>query len=204
MTAADSGPASGPDLLQIAPTPPGPPRERADAARNRRLLLAAAWRLFEQHGVDGLTMDAVAKAAGVGKGTVFRRFGDKSGLVSALLDERERELQQGILSGPAPLGPGASDTERVQAFVGAYLDYLQTHLELSRVSETVSPGARYRIGAYWFWIKHLTILSADAYDPEFRAHAVLALMDADLVHSLLARGWTWDRIRSGVETEISR
>jgi len=190
------------ELHQIAAA--GAPRERADAARNRRLLLSAAWELFERHGVDGLTMDAVAKEAGVGKGTVFRRFGDKSGLVSALLDDRERELQQDLLSGAAPLGPGAPDRERVLAFVGAYLDYLRTHLELSRVSETAAPGARYRIGAYWFWVKHLTILFADAYDPEFRAHAVLALLDADLVHALLGRGWTWERIRAAVEAEVDR
>ncbi len=190
-----------PDLLQIAAEPP---RERADAARNRQLLLSAAWHLFERDGVDGLTMDAVAKEAGVGKGTVFRRFGDKSGLVSALLDAKERELQQHLISGPAPLGPGAPNPERVRAFVAAYLAYLETHLELSRVSETAQPGARYRIGAYWFWTKHLTILFADAYDPEFRAHAVLALLDADLVHALLERGWTWERIRAAMEAEVSR
>jgi AcrR family transcriptional regulator len=191
---------SAAELLRIAAAEP--PRERADAARNRRLLLSAAWKLFERHGVEGLTMDAVAREAGVGKGTVFRRFGDKSGLVSALLDDRERELQQHLLSGPAPLGPGAPDDERVLAFAGAYLAYLQTHLELSRVSETAAPGARYRIGAYWFWVKHLTTLSADAQDPEFRAHAVLALLDADLIHALLGQGWSWERIRAAVEAEV--
>jgi AcrR family transcriptional regulator len=52
-------------------------------------------------------MDAVAAEAGVGKGTLFRRFGDRAGLAVALLDERERDLQAAVLSGPPPLGPGA-------------------------------------------------------------------------------------------------
>lgn len=132
-----------------------PPQERADAARNRQRVLTAAAGLFAEHGVDGVTMDAVAQAAGVGKGTVFRRFGDKSGLVVALLDERERELQEAVLSGPPPLGPEAPDKERMLAFLGAYVDYLAEHLELIRLSETAAPGARYRIGAYHFWHRHL-------------------------------------------------
>ncbi|MGX4733785.1 TetR/AcrR family transcriptional regulator [Kitasatospora griseola] len=73
--------------------------ERADAARNRAAVPAAAARLFAEHGVDVVPMDQAATAAGVGKGTPFRRFGDRSGPAVALLDARERELQDGILHG---------------------------------------------------------------------------------------------------------
>src|SRR3954451_20441280 len=135
-----------------------PPRkERADAARNRAAILAAAEKLFAAHGVDAVSMDALAAAAGVGKGTLFRRFGDKAGLAVALLDERERELQKGILHGPPPLGPGAPAARRLAAFVDAYLDYLDRHLELIRMSETASPGARYRIGAHRSWHRPLAV-----------------------------------------------
>lgn len=185
-------------LHQIAAQPP---RERADAARNRVRILDAAARLFAEHGVDGVTMGAVAQEAGVGKGTVFRRFGDKSGLVAALLDERERELQEAILEGDPPLGPGAPAAERLRAFVAAYLDYLRDHLELLRLSETTAPGARYRIGSYRFWHRHLAILvQQDKHeaDPDFRAHALLALLDADLVHALRSEAYDWDRISAGV------
>lgn len=171
-----------------------PPRERADAARNRRKILDAAARLFAERGVENVSMDAVAEAAGVGKGTIFRRFTDKSGLAVALLDEREREIQEAILYGPPPLGPDAGAADRVLAFADAYLDYLQEHLDLVRMSETASPGARYRIGAYAFWHRHLTILL----DDEFLAHALLGALDADLVHALRERGHSWDRIRYGV------
>src|SRR3954454_3811127 len=66
------------DLLGTAQPP-----ERADAARNRRKVLAAAEELFAARGVAAISMDDVAAAAGVGKGTLYRRFGDKSGLASA-------------------------------------------------------------------------------------------------------------------------
>src|SRR2546421_4009451 len=83
---------------------PGRPRpERADAARNRKRILDAAERLFAEHGVTNVSMDQIAAAAKVGKGTLFRRFGDKAGLAVALLDSRERDLQAAILSGPPPL-----------------------------------------------------------------------------------------------------
>ncbi|MBG0829200.1 TetR/AcrR family transcriptional regulator [Planomonospora sp. ID67723] len=145
-------------------------------------VLAAADRLFREKGVDGVSMDAVAAEAGVGKGTLFRRFGDKSGLAAALLDERERELQEAILSGPPPLGPGAPAVERLAAFVDAYVDYLLGHLDLVRMSETASPGARYRIGAYRFWRLHVAVLLGEARpgcDADPLAHALLAPLAAE-------------------------
>ena len=83
-----------------------PPAERADAARNRRLLLATAREMLAAHGADKLTMDGLAERAGLGKGTVFRRFGTRAGIFQALLDDDERAFQQQVLSGPPPLGPG--------------------------------------------------------------------------------------------------
>ncbi|MEQ4721644.1 helix-turn-helix domain-containing protein [Nonomuraea sp. B19D2] len=159
-----------------------PVRERADAARNREKVLAAAARLFAEKGVEAVSMDAIAAEAEVGKGTLFRRFGDKSGLAVALLDSRERDLQQRILSGPPPLGPGAPAPERLSAFVAAYLDYLFAHLDLVRMSETASPGARYRIGAYRFWHRHVAILLAEARpggDADALSHTLLAALGAE-------------------------
>jgi AcrR family transcriptional regulator len=62
------------------------PLERADAARNRQRILDAARRLFTRDGVACTSMDAIALEAGVGKGTLFRRFGDRSSLAHALLE----------------------------------------------------------------------------------------------------------------------
>jgi AcrR family transcriptional regulator len=144
----------------------------------------------------------VATAAGVGKGTLFRRFGDKAGLAVALLDEQERALQAAILNGAAPLGPGGSGDRptaraRLRAFVAAYLDYLLAHLALVRMSETAAPGARYRIGAYRFWHRHVTLLLARRADPPADAHALLAALASEHVHAVVEEVGP-DRLRRSV------
>src|SRR5438552_5899646 len=85
--------------------PGGDAQERADAARNRRKILEAAQALFAERGVGHVSMDDVARAACVGKGTLYRRFGDRASLAYALLDERERVLQEACTRGESPLGP---------------------------------------------------------------------------------------------------
>ncbi|SDM74315.1 TetR/AcrR family transcriptional regulator [Allokutzneria albata] len=177
-----------------------PPRERADAARNRLKILDATARLFAEHGVASVSMDQIATEAKVGKGTLFRRFGDKAGLAAALLDARERDLQEAILSGPEPLGPGAPPGDRLLAFVSAYAEFLDDNLDLVHLSETASPGARYRIGAYGFWHQHVRLLLAEArpeLDAEHMAHALLAPLAADLWQA--TRSLTAERARQGVE-----
>jgi AcrR family transcriptional regulator len=159
-----------------------PRPERADAARNRRRVLDAAAALFGEHGVDGISMDAVARAAGVGKGTLFRRFGDRQGLLVALLDEAERRLQDDLLHGPPPLGPGAPAGARLLAFLEAYVALLEARGDIVRASERSSPGARLRTAAYTGWHLHVTVLlrelRPDA-DAAALAHVLLAPLAAD-------------------------
>jgi AcrR family transcriptional regulator len=196
MTHDSNGLQSGSAIpLELLRTPP--PKERADAARNRVAVLEAAARLFAEHGVEAVSMDQVASAAGVGKGTLFRRFGDRSGLAAALLDARERVLQEAVLHGPPPLGPGAPAEQRLAAFLDAYFDYLLEHLALVRMSETASPGARYRIGSYRFWHRHVAILLAGTADPDQTAHSLLAALAGDHVAALLPELGE-QRMRSGL------
>lgn len=162
-----------------------PPRERADAARNRARVLAAAQDLFAAHGVAAVTMDDIAARAGVGKGTLYRRYGDKGKIAEALLDEQERRLQEGILHGPGPLGPRGDHTpvERLAAFVRGYLDFLDTGLDLVLTSETSAVGARHATGAHHFWRTHCRLLlaAAGAPDPDLRADVLLAALAAEQV-----------------------
>ena len=127
-------------------------------------------------------MDAVARAAGVGKGTLFRRFGDRQGLLVALLDAAERRLQDDLLHGPPPLGPGAPAGARLLAFLEAYVALLEARGDIVRASERSSPGARLRTAAYTGWHLHLTVLlrelRPDA-DAAALAHVLLAPLAAD-------------------------
>lgn len=190
MSSQRSGPQSGSSTAapaggraELPVLDQGVVRERADAARNRLRVLAAAERLFAARGVAGVTMDDVAAEAGVGKGTLYRRFGDKGGLAVALLDQRERELQAALLSGEPPLGPGAPPAERMVAFVTAYLDLVASQLDLVVMSETSAPGARLRTGAHAFWGTHLRYLlnEAGASQVDLRADVVLAALAGEQV-----------------------
>jgi AcrR family transcriptional regulator len=182
----------------------GEPRpERADARRNRLKVLEAAERLFAEQGVKNVSLDAIAAEAGVGKGTVFRRFGDRAGLAVALLDEREVELQAKILSGPPPLGPGAPAIDRVNAFLTAYCELLDRHVELFVDSENASDGARYRIGSYRLWHRHIAMLVEEArpdLDADYTAHFILAPLAADLHQALRTEGFTLPRMQSALTT----
>jgi AcrR family transcriptional regulator len=120
--------------------------ERADAARNRRLLLTVAREMLASEGADKLTMDSLAERAGLGKGTVFRRFGTRAGIFQALLDDDERNFQRQVLSGQPPLGPGAPPLDRLIAYGRARIDFLIGHREIARGAldgrESVPAGSR--------------------------------------------------------------
>lgn len=140
----------------------GRPSERADARRNRLRILSAAAELIGEQGLEQVTIDDIAARAGVAKGTVFHRFGNRAGLAVALLDERERKLQDRLLSGPPPLGPGALPAERLLAFLHALIDFTDENLDLLIVSDYDEPGGRYRTGAYAAWRLHVAGLLRDA------------------------------------------
>src|SRR5690606_26004111 len=107
-----------------------PPTERADAARNRRAILDATAALLAEHGAAGVTMDRVAAAAGVGKGTIFHRFGSRAGLLYELVAEGAVERMAAVSSGPPPLGPGAPATDRLLAFFDAMTTLVTDDVEL--------------------------------------------------------------------------
>ena len=111
-----------------------PHAERADATRNRQHLLATAREMLAGQGADTLTMDALAERAGLGKGTVFRRFGTRAGIFAALLDDYEQTFQQDVLSGPPPLGPGAPSLDRLIAYGQARICFLIEHRDIARAA----------------------------------------------------------------------
>jgi AcrR family transcriptional regulator len=125
--------------------------ERRDAARNREALLVAAEALIDHCGIDAVTMDAVAARASVGKGTVFRRFGSREGLMAALLNFSETEWQGSVISGPPPLGPGAPPMDRLLAFGRSRLEL---NLRLADLIRAAGRAASRSYAAYSFVAMH--------------------------------------------------
>lgn len=165
--------------------------ERADAARNREALLDAARRLITRDGADSLSMETLAREAGVGKGTVFRRFGSRAGLMLALLDHDEQQFQQGFISGPPPLGPGTSAGDRLLAFGRARLTFVQTHLDILCSADAV--GGAFGHPAYQASAMHLRMLLQQlGFDnpSELLVLSVFAPLQAHAVAHLLSSGTT--------------
>ena len=177
---------------------PGQSHERADAARNRLRILAAAADLIDEHGIEGVSMDDVARAACVGTGTLYRRFGGRAGLALALLDEQTRAFQNALIAGPPPLGPGAPAAERLGAFGDGYLDLVERHAELLVAA---GPPGRDADGPHQFYATHLMILLREAaphLDAEYTAQALLATLGpARHLHARRGLGWSMDRLRQG-------
>ena len=71
---------------------------RRDAARNRERILAAAGEVFATRGLE-VTLDDIAHHAGVGVGTVYRRFHDKEQLIDALFDDRMEAIVAALEAG---------------------------------------------------------------------------------------------------------
>jgi AcrR family transcriptional regulator len=166
------------------PTPAVPtaaaPRERADAARNRAKILAAAQELFAKRDPRAVTMEDIARAAGVGRATLYRRYPDPASVALALLDEHERQLQARLIAGAPPLGPGGTPAERLAAFYEAMVELLERHLPLVLGAET--GDARLHTGAYQFWRVHVRSLAnqAGVPNPDRLADILLAPLAPDI------------------------
>jgi AcrR family transcriptional regulator len=169
--------------------PVSAPQERGDAARNRVLLLDAARRLIAERGADAVTMDDIASAAGVGKGTVFRRFGSRAGLMMVLLDEDEQAMQRAFMFGPPPLGPDAAPLDRLVAFGRERLRFVNTHRELLSAANR-DPQSRFGAAAavQHTHVRMLLATAGTTGDLDAQTDALLALLEADyLDYQLVAR-----------------
>ena len=165
---------------------------RKDAARNREAVLAAADALFARRdSPEDVTMADVAAAAGVGKGTLFRAFGDRSGLLRALYEARLAPIKEAIETGPPPLGPGTPPQERVPALLDAVLCFKLDNRGLALALEASgSSSSPYQAEHYVRWhglLRAVLEQIPGLEDGDFTAHALLAATRADLVEHLAGR-----------------
>jgi len=181
------------------------PRERSDAARNREALLCAARRMIENDGVEAVTMDALAEQAGVGKGTVFRRFESRAGLMAALVDEFEIDWRAAVRGGPPPLGPGAPALDRLLAMGRSRMELNLTHALLLEAAGWQHAGGQ---GAQSFIAMHTRHLLSElgvTGDLQVIAMVILAPLSARILEQQIRDdGLDLDRIHAGWSDAVRR
>jgi AcrR family transcriptional regulator len=91
---------------------------RADAERNRRRILDAARTVFAAHGL-GVGVEVVAREAGVGVGTIYRRFPTKEQLLQAIVDDRIEELRRRLAALDADADPWDAFAAAAEVLAGA-------------------------------------------------------------------------------------
>jgi AcrR family transcriptional regulator len=98
--------------------------ERRDAAEHRQRILEVARCLFCERGVDAVSMHQIAMAAGIGQGTLYRRYAHKGELCSDLLRERHERLREEVeaLFAAAAASPALARLDGVLACVVEFLE----------------------------------------------------------------------------------
>ncbi len=196
-----------PNLLISDPQP-----SRADALKNRALLLETAQRLFAEQGVENVSMTAIADAAEVGKGTLYRHFKSKSELCHALLDHETRDLQERSLRRLQNYGDPHDDLswflEQVALFVIRNSRLLCVGANSRTDNEGETPMLILEHPAHFWWritIRGLLQRIQPSGDLDYMADVLYVMLD---VHTLYFQreklGYDTSRIIDGlISTTIS-
>jgi AcrR family transcriptional regulator len=189
--------------------------ERRDAAEHRQRVLAAAARLFGERGVQAVTMDEIAQTAGVGKGTLYRRYPDKGRLVLALMDRCVQRLQEQVAAELQQASPNDSALAQLEAVLGRMQAWVEEHVTWLGVLSDQAAGPRrgaVHCGQLYAWMHGvlLAILERAAATGEasiddcvYTADALLALLDIDLyVFQRQERGYSPEQILAGMRQVV--
>ena len=144
---------------------------RTPPAQRRQLLLDAAERLLADGGSDALRMDAVAREGGVTRPVVYDQFGDRDGLVVALLERHAERVRAHVA---AAVAPGSSFEDQLRAATRAYLEVARRHGPAMRALVTaqhLSPVIELARRSNWD-------LAAAHWSERYRDHAGLSARDA--------------------------
>ena len=199
------------DLVTVEDGNTAERHERADAAANRALILKTAERLFAERGVANVCMAEIAEAAGVGKGTLYRRFAGKAELCLALLDSQMSEFQAEALARfRRQSAEGATHLAQLADFLEALVAFTEIHAPL--LSE-VERGGLLRVDAplnvphFWQFMTVSALLRAASrrgevvadLDLDYVGEALLAPLQIDIFrYQRDARGYSLERIADGL------
>lgn len=103
--------------------------ERRDAAENRKRILDVASKLFEIHGVEGVSMNQIAIEAQIGSGTLYRRYRNKSELCSELIQDNANLLFNHI-EDYLKNHPSATASERLRGVLHLFIQFREKNVQL--------------------------------------------------------------------------
>ena len=177
---------------------------RADAIRNRTLLLDTAQRLFEEQGVESVTMSAIAQEAQVGKGTLYRHFADKAELCHAMLDEAMRSLQEQTLGQLRQL---FSTRSKLGWFMQQAAQFSLRNADLLAEAARQGEGSMLTHPAHrWWWQTIRALLDQDMAqgDRDFLADTLYVMLDARVLSHQRSKGYDSERILAGLDEVLQR
>lgn len=177
--------------------------ERRDAAENRRKILAAAKQLLETRPIQEICMDEVARTAGVGKGTVYRRFEDRAALCRALLNDVATDLQNAALA-DFGVPSGSSWTQRINRLLEELFDFHANNAQILSEARSCSRGNRFEHPAHaWQRATLVAYLKqanhageSSVRDAPFVADLVLSGLDPDLITFHMECGSSQSKLRN--------
>ncbi len=191
------------DNLLILPDNPQP--KRADAVRNRQHLVMTARRLFAEHGVESVSMSAIAKQANVGKGTLYRHFSDKGELVHALLDEDMLDLQERTLR---KMRNGEDPFDNLTWFIEQAINFVISNSDSLCEASNNGSDPMLQHPAHLWWRQTITGLLTQAGatgDVSYMTDVIYVMLDVSTIRfQRRALGYDRERILQGFRDLIER
>lgn len=182
-----------------------PRPSRADALKNRELLLRTAAELTAQRGIEAVSMSDIAEAAGVGKGTLYRHFRSKTDICLALLNEDQRNLQERTL---ARLRENHDPLDNLRWFLGEVLTFVWDHLPLLYMYEGERSAVTLIHPAHIWWRQTIHGLLTQLHptgDIDYLTDVLYVLLDAHTIHfQLHSLGYDETRIRNGLISTLTK
>lgn len=166
-------------------------KERKDAVEHRALILKTAQTLIAEHGLDGVSMHQIAKSAGIGQGTLYRRYANKSDLCLDLIQDSSQCFIEQIAD-TLKQSEALPVMERMGFVLDGWLDFIEEKSQwLGTIQSSIGCEDRkfyYQSPIYVFMydtLKRLLTEYAKKYDrpdlnPTFTAHVVLSSWDPNL------------------------
>ncbi|MDX2137704.1 MAG: helix-turn-helix domain-containing protein [Chloroflexota bacterium] len=180
-------------------------QKRADAVENYALLLETAKRLFDEQGVEHVSMSAIAEAAGVGKGTLYRHFPNKVALTQALLDADQRDLQARTF---AYLAQPGDPVQHLRWFMGEAFAFVSRNLTHMYSENPQVAWSLLDHPAHLWWrltIRGLLARIHPGTDVDYAADVLYVMLDArTIAFQRNALGYDVDRMVSGLLATVDR